>query len=141
MLITIVQPDCTTDPNIRESSFMVDDISSDDLTKIIEDNKVVFVDCHAVWCGPCKTLGPILEELNDKYAPKGLKVVKIDVDHNREFSMENQITGVPSVLVYSEGKRVVFDDGAGRKMDKLVGVMPPEVYDQIAENLLAEEAA
>jgi hypothetical protein len=55
--------------------------------------------------------------------------------------MENQITGVPSVLVYSEGKRVVFDDGAGRKMDKLVGVMPPEVYDQIAENLLAEEAA
>lgn len=120
---------------------MVDDISSDDLSKIISDNKVVFVDCHAVWCGPCKTLGPILEELHDKYAPKGLKVVKIDVDHNREFSMENQITGVPSVLVYSEGKRVVFDDGTGRKMDKLVGVMPPEVYDQIAENLLAEEAA
>jgi hypothetical protein len=45
------------------------------------------------------------------------------------------------VLVYSEGKRVVFDDGSGRKMDKLVGVMPPEVYDQIADNLLATEAA
>ena len=55
--------------------------------------------------------------------------------------MENQITGVPSVLVYSEGKRVVFDDGAGKKMDKLVGVMPIEVYDQIAENLLSEEEA
>lgn len=120
---------------------MVDDINSDEIPKIIEDHKVVFIDCHAVWCGPCKTLGPILEELDDKYAEKGLKVVKLDVDHNRDFSMENQITGVPSVLVYSEGKRVVFDDGAGRKMDKLVGVMPPEVYAQIADNLLAEEAA
>ncbi len=120
---------------------MVDDISSDDLPKLIEDHKVVFVDCHAVWCGPCKTLGPILEELDEKYNDKGLKVVKLDVDHNRDFSMENQITGVPSVLVYSEGKRVVFDDGAGRKMDKLVGVMPPEVYAQIADNLLEMEAA
>ncbi|MHA2396843.1 MAG: thioredoxin family protein [Candidatus Thorarchaeota archaeon] len=120
---------------------MVEDISSDDLIKVVEDHKVVFVDCHAVWCGPCKTLGPILEELHEKYEEKGLKVVKLDVDHNREFSMENQITGVPSVLVYSEGKRVVFDDGSGRKMDKLVGVMPPEVYEQIADNLLEMEAA
>ena len=55
--------------------------------------------------------------------------------------MENQITGVPSVLVYSEGKRVVFDDGHGKKTDKLVGVMPMEVYEQIADNLLSEEAA
>ena len=140
--ITGVQRKCTTDSHRRrEIITMVEDISSDDIPKIIEDHKVVFVDCHAVWCGPCKTLGPILEELDDKYADKGLKVVKLDVDHNREFSMENQITGVPSVLVYSEGKRVVFDDGAGRKMDKLVGVMPPEVYEQIADNLLAEEAA
>jgi thioredoxin 1 len=140
--ITDVQINRTTDSHWRRECFtMVEDISSDDLPKIVEDNKVVFVDCHAVWCGPCRTLGPILEELNDKYEEKGLKVVKLDVDHNREFSMENQITGVPSVLVYSEGKRVVFDDGAGRKMDKLVGVMPPEVYAQIADDLLAEEAA
>jgi thioredoxin 1 len=120
---------------------MVEDINSDDIPKIIEDNKVVFVDAFATWCGPCRTLSPILEELHEKYQGKGLKVVKLDVDQNREFSMENQITGVPSVLVYSEGKRVIFDDGAGRKMDKLVGVMPPEVYEQIANNLLAEQAA
>ena len=120
---------------------MVEDISSTDLNQIITDNKVVFVDCHAIWCMPCRTLGPILEEVGDKYEDKGLKVVKLDVDHNREFSSENQITGVPSVLVYSEGKRVVFDDGNGTKMDKLVGVMPMEVYEQIADNLLAETPA
>ncbi len=120
---------------------MVDDVNSDKLPEIISGHKVVFVDAWAEWCGPCRTLSPILEEIQEKFKDKGLKVVKIDVDQNQKFSMENQITGIPSVLVYSDGKRVVFDDGAGKKTDKLVGVMPPEVYEQIAENLLAEEAA
>ncbi|MFW9908986.1 MAG: thioredoxin family protein [Candidatus Thorarchaeota archaeon] len=120
---------------------MVNEISAEDLDGILAENKVVFVDCHAVWCGPCKTLSPIMEEIAEKYGEKGVKVVKIDVDQNRQFSMENQITGVPSVLVYSEGRRVVFDDGSGRKMDKLVGVMPPEIYEQIAENLITETPA
>ena len=120
---------------------MVEDISSDQLEQIIKDNKVVFVDCHAVWCGPCKALSPIMEELDEKYGEKGLRVVKIDTDQNREFSAQYQITGVPSVIVFAEGKKVVFDDGSGRQLDKLVGVMPPEVYDQIAENLLSEVEA
>ena len=120
---------------------MVDDINADDIPKIVEDNKVVFIDAWATWCGPCRTLSPILEEIQEKYKEKGLKVVKLDVDQNQEFSMENQITGVPSVLVFSEGKKVVFDDGAGKKMDKLVGVMPIEVYEKIAEDLLELEAA
>ena len=120
---------------------MVEDISSDQLEQIIKDNKVVFVDCHAVWCGPCKALSPIMEELDEKYGEKGLRVVKIDTDQNREFSAQYQITGVPSVIVFAEGKKVVFDDGSGKQLDKLVGVMPPEVYDQIAENLLSEAKA
>ena len=116
---------------------MVKNINSDELAQIIDNNKVIFVDCHADWCHPCKILGPILEELDKKFQDRGLKVVKIDVDQNREFSVKNQISGIPSVLVYSKGKRIVFDDGNGRRMDKLVGVMPSEVYEQIAENLLA----
>ncbi|TFG98918.1 thioredoxin [Candidatus Thorarchaeota archaeon] len=120
---------------------MVEEISSADLDKIITENKVVFVDAHAVWCMPCRTLGPMLEEVHEKYHERGLKVVKLDVDHNREFSMENNITGVPSVLIYAGGKRVVFDDGHGKKTDKLVGVMPMEVYEQIANDLLSEVTA
>ncbi len=137
-----MQKTSTTDSHQRRSLItMVKDISSSELNQIITDNKVVFVDAHAVWCAPCRTLGPMLEEVHEKYHERGLKVVKLDIDQNREFSSENQITGVPSVIVYSEGRKVVFDDGNGNKTDKLVGVMPMEVYEQIADNLLAETPA
>ena len=108
---------------------MVNEVNAEELDTILQENKVVFVDCHAVWCAPCRALSPIMEELSDKFGDKGVKVVKMDVDLNREFSMANQITGVPSVLVYQDGKRVVFDDGSGRKMDKLVGVNMARICD------------
>ena len=117
---------------------MVENVSSEKLDEIISDNKIVFVDCFAEWCAPCRALGPILAELDEKYNQRGLKVVKIDVDQNQTFSVENQISGVPAVLVFQDGKRVIFDDGRGQKMDKLIGVMPPEIYDQIVNQLLAE---
>jgi thioredoxin 1 len=120
---------------------MVEEISSKDLDNIVNENKVVFIDCHAAWCAPCRMLGPILEELHEEYKDQGLKVVKLDVDQNMEFSAENAITGVPSVFVYSEGKRVVFDDGQGNRSDRLIGVMPPEIYQGIAKDLLAQAPA
>lgn len=120
---------------------MVEEIMSNDLDNILKENKVVFVDCHAVWCGPCRTLSPILEEIHEEYKDQGLKVVKLDVDQNMEFSAENRVTGVPSVFVYSEGKRVVFDDGQGNRSDRLIGVMPPEIYQGIAKDLLAQASA
>ena len=120
---------------------MVEEISSNDVEKIVNENKVVFVDCHAVWCGPCRTLGPILEELHEEYKDQGVKVVKLDVDQNPEFSMENAVTGVPSVFVYADGKRVVFDDGRGNRNDRLIGVMPPEIYEGIVKDLLAQASA
>ena len=120
---------------------MVEEIKAEQLESVVTENKVVFLDCHAVWCGPCKTLSPIIQELDEEYKDRGFKAVKMDVDQNRDFSMEKQITGVPCVFVYAGGQQVVFDDGSGRKLDRLVGVMPPEVYTQIVEGLLAEVEA
>jgi thioredoxin 1 len=120
---------------------MVEEISSDKLNEVIAENKVVFLDCHAIWCGPCRTLSPIIEELYETYKDRGFMAVKMDVDQNRDFSMEKQITGVPTVFVFAGGQQVVFDDGSGKQLDRLVGVMPPEVYTQIVEGLLQEVEA
>lgn len=116
---------------------MVKDINSNELPQLVANNRVVFIDCYANWCQPCKILGPILKELDEKFQDKGLKVVKIDVDQNKEFSAENQISGIPTVFVYSGGKRVRFD-GNGQKLDRLVGVMSYRVYEHVAERLLFE---
>ncbi len=117
---------------------MVEEITADRIEQVVKDNKVVFVDCHAAWCAPCRMLSPIIEELEDKYRDRGFKAVKVDVDQNPEFSRQNMITGVPCVFVYAGGSRVVFDDGEGNRLDRLVGVMPPEIYTQIVEDLLAQ---
>lgn len=117
---------------------MIEEIDSDELTQLISDSKIVFIDCYADWCHPCKILHPILEELDEKFQGKGLKIVSLDVDQNRSFSEENQIAVIPTIFVYSKGKRVVFDSGDGKKMDRLMGVVPGKVYERIIERLLFE---
>jgi thioredoxin len=63
----------------------------------------VLVDFSAVWCGPCKMLDPIVEELASEWAGK-LKVVKIDVDHSPGIAMQYQILGVPTLMLFVDGE-------------------------------------
>ncbi|MEM2142305.1 MAG: thioredoxin family protein [Candidatus Thorarchaeota archaeon] len=118
---------------------MVQEVSASQISNIVAENRVVFIDCYATWCQPCKMLAPTLESLDEKYRDRGFKVVKIDVDKNREFSSQNRISGVPTVLVYNHGERVVFDNGQGHRIDRLVGVLPEEIYVDIIEGLLGED--
>lgn len=63
----------------------------------------VLVDFSAVWCGPCKMLDPIVEELASEWAGK-LKVVKIDVDHSPGIAMQYQVLGVPTLMLFVDGE-------------------------------------
>ncbi|MBB4804790.1 thioredoxin [Chryseobacterium defluvii] len=90
---------------------------------VLKSDKPVLVDFWAVWCGPCRTLGPIIEEVAADFEGKAI-VGKVDVDNNQEISMQYGIRNIPTVLIFKNGEVV----------DKLVGVAPKDV---IAEKLSA----
>src|SRR6186713_392853 len=63
----------------------------------------VLVDFWAPWCGPCKTVAPVIEELANVYGPR-LKVVKVNVDHNKEFAVRYNVRGIPNLIIFKDGE-------------------------------------
>ncbi len=71
--------------------------------EVLEAKKPVLVDFSAVWCGPCKMLEPIVKDLAADWTDT-VKVVKLDVDHNPNISMQYQVMGVPTLILFIDGE-------------------------------------
>jgi thioredoxin 1 len=71
--------------------------------ELINGRKPVLVDFSAEWCGPCKMMGPVLEQLKDKMEDK-IRILKIDVDSNRELAFKYNIRSVPTLMLFQDGK-------------------------------------
>lgn len=80
------------------------------LTAYLEKEKLVLVDFFAEWCGPCKTLAPILKETKTKIDPT-TKIIKIDIDKNQHVASHYNVRSVPTLILFKEGKSVWRESG------------------------------
>ena len=90
----------------------------DSFNNIINSETPVLVDFHADWCGPCKMLAPILKQVKEEMG-NALKIVKIDVDKNQSLASTYQVKGVPTMLLFKNGKQVWRQSGVLQKNDIL----------------------
>ena len=92
----------------------ITDISEDTFdAEVMKSSTPVLVDFSAVWCGPCKMLEPIIEDMAGEWGDS-VKVVRLDVDHNPNLAMNYQVMGVPTLMLFKDGEVV----------ERLTGYMP-----------------
>ena len=83
---------------------------------VINNGKPIIVDFWAEWCGPCKQIGPILEEISNEYNDK-ITIGKLDVDKNPETPGKYQIRGIPTMLLFNNGELIDTKVGMSSKTD------------------------
>ena len=82
-------------------------------TNVLENDKLSVVDFWAEWCGPCRAIGPVIEDLSKQYEGK-VNVGKVNLDYNPEVSFKYGVTSIPAILFIKNGQLV----------DKLIGAQP-----------------
>lgn len=81
------------------------------------------VDFWAEWCGPCRAIAPVIEELEIKYKEEGIKVLKVNVDESKESTSKFNIRTIPTIIVLKDGKEIARQTGSGpvaQKVEEMV---------------------
>jgi len=94
-------------------------------SEVLQASLPVLVDFTAVWCGPCKMLDPVVKQLASEWADK-LKVVKLDIDDNPNLTMQYQVMGVPTLMLFVKGSPSQRVTGYQPK-DRLVAKFAPHI--------------
>ena len=101
------------------------EVNNDNIEDVLKEKKVTVLDIWAPWCGPCRMVGPVIDEIHTEYDGKAV-VGKVDVDANQEFAAKYGVRNIPTVLIFQNGEVV------GRQ----VGVAPKKTYTDAIDALL-----
>jgi len=99
------------------------EVTDADFDDAVKKYKTIVIDCWAPWCGPCRMVGPIIEELAKEMQGK-IVFGKLNVDENPSVSMKHQIMSIPTMLIFKNGNLI----------DKLIGAMPKDMLKQKLES-------
>ena len=101
------------------------EITDSNFNDVISKNKTVLVDFWAEWCGPCRIIGPVIEELANEYEGKAI-IGKLDVDSNQESSVKYGVRSIPTILTFKDGEII----------DRQVGAVPKETLTNVIDSQL-----
>ena len=90
---------------------------------LINGEKAILIDFHATWCGPCKSLAPILKDVASEIKDK-VRVIKIDIDKNQSLATKLQVRGVPTLILYKAGEQLWRQSGVMSKHQLLSAIDP-----------------
>ncbi len=108
---------------------MAMELTDQNFDQIVGQKGVALVDFWAVWCGPCRAVAPVIEQLSSDYDGKAV-IAKVDVDNNPETAMKYGIRSIPTVVVFKDGEIV----------DKIVGATTKSVYASKLDAAIGVEA-
>lgn len=98
---------------------LIEDLTESTFDELVSTAETpVLVDFWAEWCGPCKAIAPILEEIADEQDGK-LKIAKVDVDSNQQLALNHQVMSIPTLIVFQDGQPTKRLVGAKSKRDLL----------------------
>ena len=104
---------------------MVKHVTKSEFEEILAGDKVVFCDFWANWCGPCRMLGPVFEEISEKYEGQAV-FVKVNVDDEEELAMQYRITSIPNIIAFKNGQPI----------DSNLGFVPAAALEQFVKDNL-----